>query len=477
MASYVRAKKEVDMLNGPLLGRLIRFSIPLILSGILQLLYNAADIIIVGQFEGVNAVGAVGATTSLNALFTNLAISISAGTSMCLSAQLGAKNRRAAFEYVHTAIITALVLGVGIGSIGFFLSRTMLVWTNTDAAILSDATLYLKICFCGMPANLLYNYAAAIIRNNGDTKSPLIYLSISGLLNVGLNILLVAAFHMGVAGVAVATVSSQALSALLCLFHLHRLPKEHPCHLFFNKIRFYNNKFIQMLKAGIPIALNGLAFSIANVTIYSNVNAFGVAATAGSAASSSVEGFTYIAMNAVGQATLIFVGQNRGAENWERVKRVVSISSILVVITGVVMAVVTFLFREPLLLAYLGEEGDALSFGVSRMICVLLPYFLCGLMEVFVSGSRGMGYSFWPMVITVSSVFGFRMLWIALALPPLYALIPDPFAQFRLLFLAFPISWLIACLPQCLYFSFVYRRTKKALSKELAEQKSSLSNF
>ena len=246
MLKALRGKREIDMLNGPILQRVILFAIPLVLANILQLLYNAADIIVVGQFNGIEAVAAVGSTTSLSNLFTNLAVSLSSGTSMCLSVQLGAKNHRESFEYAHTSIVTALLIGITIGCVGFFGAGSFLSLLKTDPAVIGESTRYLKIIFLGFPAAALDNYTASIIRTAGDTRSPLIYLALSGLCNVLLNLVFVAVFHMGVAGVATATVSSQVISATLCVRHLHRLPKEHPCHLYFSKLRFYSNKFFRI---------------------------------------------------------------------------------------------------------------------------------------------------------------------------------------------------------------------------------------
>ena len=462
MQKQAARRKEIDMLNGPILQRVILFAIPLILTNMLQLVYNAADIIVVGQFDGLEAVAAVGATTSLYNLFSNLSISLSSGTSMCLSVQLGAKNHKEAFEYTHTSVVTALVIGVLMGVLGFFTAEPLLRLLKTDPVILERSTLYLKIIFLGFPATLLYNYTANIIRTIGNTKSPLIYLAISGVANVALNVVFVAGFHMGVAGVAIATLSSQVLSAILCVRYLHRLPKEHPCHLYFTRLRMYNNKFARILNAGIPIALNSMAFSVANVTIQSSVNTFGVAGVSGSSSAASIEGFTYVAMNSVVQASLIFIGQNRGAGKYDRIKRIIFNNVLLVSAVGIVMGGATFLLARPLLSLYLGQGEDlAVAFGVNRMMCVLLPYFICGIMDTLIYCSRGLGASFWPMVFSISAVFGIRVLWVFLVLPYLSTIFTDVFVQYRILFLSYPISWFLSCIPQSIYLACRYKKMKR----------------
>lgn len=462
MQKQAARRKEIDMLNGPILQRVILFAIPLILTNMLQLVYNAADIIVVGQFDGLEAVAAVGATTSLYNLFSNLSISLSSGTSMCLSVQLGAKNHKEAFEYTHTSVVTALVIGILMGVLGFFTAEPLLRLLKTDPVILERSTLYLKIIFLGFPATLLYNYTANIIRTIGNTKSPLIYLAISGVANVALNVVFVAGFHMGVAGVAIATLSSQVLSAILCVRYLHRLPKEHPCHLYFTRLRMYNNKFARILNAGIPIALNSMAFSVANVTIQSSVNTFGVAGVSGSSSAASIEGFTYVAMNSVVQASLIFIGQNRGAGKYDRIKRIIFNNVLLVSAVGIVMGGATFLLARPLLSLYLGQGEDlAVAFGVNRMMCVLLPYFICGIMDTLIYCSRGLGASFWPMVFSISAVFGIRVLWVFLVLPYLSTIFTDVFVQYRILFLSYPISWFLSCIPQSIYLACRYKKMKR----------------
>ncbi|MBQ8907504.1 MAG: MATE family efflux transporter [Clostridia bacterium] len=462
MQKQAARRKEIDMLNDPILQRVILFAIPLILTNMLQLVYNAADIIVVGQFDGLEAVAAVGATTSLYNLFSNLSISLSSGTSMCLSVQLGAKNHKEAFEYTHTSVVTALVIGVLMGVLGFFTAEPLLRLLKTDPIILERSTLYLKIIFLGFPATLLYNYTANIIRTIGNTKSPLIYLAISGVANVALNVVFVAGFHMGVAGVAIATLSSQVLSAILCVRYLHRLPMEHPCHLYFTRLRMYNNKFARILNAGIPIALNSMAFSVANVTIQSSVNTFGVAGVSGSSSAASIEGFTYVAMNSVVQASLIFIGQNRGAGKYDRIKRIIFNNVLLVSAVGIVMGGATFLLARPLLSLYLGQGEDlAVAFGVNRMMCVLLPYFICGIMDTLIYCSRGLGASFWPMVFSISAVFGIRVLWVFLVLPYLSTIFTDVFVQYRILFLSYPISWFLSCIPQSIYLACRYKKMKR----------------
>lgn len=447
------------ILEGPLLPAIIAFVLPLIATSVLQLLYNAADIIVVGQFVGKEAVAAVGSTTSLVHLFTNVATSLATGASMCIAVRLGSGDKKESFHLTHTAIAAAAVIGIFLGIIGFFSASTLLRWMKTDPTVLDMSTLYLKIYFCGMPALLLYNLASAVIRTDGDTRRPLLYLAVSGLVNVVLNVLLVWLFHMGVAGVAIATVASEILSALLSIRRLTKLPQEHPCRLSLSKLRFYPGSFATILRAGLPVAIHGLMFNMANIVLQSNINVYGIDAVSGSSAAASIEGFTYVSMNAFAQATVIFVGQNRGAGQWDRIKKIIFTDLALVSFVGLFLSCLSVALARPLLAIYLGAEQQAISYGVTRLLWVVLPYFLCGVMDTLVGALQGLGSSFAPMVIAVFGVCGTRFLWFYTLYPLLCRLfVGDPHMQMGMLFLSYPVSWLLTLSIQGIDLFHLYRK-------------------
>lgn len=461
----MRKNREIDMINGPLFGKMILFVIPLILTSLLQLLYNAADIIVVGQFEGKAAVAAVGSTTAVVNLFTNAAISIATGASMCIAVQLGACERKNAGELTHTALLSSAVIGAVLGGICCAFSENILIWMDTDFAVLEMSTAYLRICFLGMPALLVYNLASAVIRTGGDTRRPLLYLAVSGLVNIALNIVLVAFFRMGVAGVAVATVASEVLSAFLSVLHLVRMPADNPCRLYFSRLRFYEGRFGAIMRASLPIAVHSLMFNLANIVLQTKVNIYGIDAISGSAAASSVEGFTYVAMNAFAQATIIFVGQNRGACKWDRVKKIVLMNFGLVTAVGLLFGGASYLLAHPILSIYLGGEEVAISYGITRLAWVILPYFLCGMMDTVVGGIQGLGSSFVPMLIAVFGICGSRFLWFYTAYPALFRVFEGrPHTQMGMLFFSYPLSWFLTLIAQAICFFCLYRRKKAAFS-------------
>ena len=313
-----RKARNIDMCTRPLLGKIILFSLPLIATGILQLLYNAADIIVVGQFSGHTAMAAVGSTGSLVNLVTNLFIGLSVGSLSAMSRWIGAGEKEKADRIVHTSIPVGVIGGVVVGVIGFFGAELFLKWMKTDVNVIDQATLYLKIYFVGMPFAMLYNFGAAILRACGDTKRPLIILSLAGLINVGLNLWLVAGFNMGVAGVAIGTTASQAISAVAVLWVLWRR-KGYGCFRF-KKMHVYTGALKEIVHIGLPAGVQGTIFSLSNVIIQSSINIFGDIAMAGNAAAASIEGFVYTAMNAVSQACLTFTAQNYGANKLKNIR-------------------------------------------------------------------------------------------------------------------------------------------------------------
>ena len=421
---------EIDMLNGPVLPRLLSFALPLMLSSMLQLTFNAADVIVVGRFEGDAALAAVGAPGALINLLINLFLGLSVGANVVVSQYFGAGSFKDTSESVHTSIAMSLVGGVLVGVVGYFLAGFFLGLMNTPGEVLPLATTYMRIYFLGMPANMLYNFGAAILRAVGDTRRPLTYLTVAGVVNVLLNLVFVIAFHMGVAGVALATIISQAISAILVILCLLRT--DGPIHLDLKRIRLYGDKALRIAKVGLPAGLQGMVFSISNVMIQSTINSFGKVAVAGNTTASNLESYIYVAMNSIYQAAITFTGQNVGARKYDRIARVTRDSLLAVFGIGVVLGGLLMLFKGTLFGIYTSDA--AVMAAASMRTNVIAPtYFLCGMMDTTVGLLRGMGASVTPMVVSIMGVCVLRIVWI-LAIYPM-----DP--TLTMLYISYPISW------------------------------------
>lgn len=447
-AAKVRKNKyEMDMCNGPLLGKIIIYAFPLILSGILQLLFNAADIVVVGRFAGNHALAAVGSTSSLINLLVNLFMGLSVGTNVLVASYYGGNKEHEISETVHTAIITALVGGFILVFVGFFLSRPLLTLMGTPADVIDHSVLYMRIYFAGMPVMLVYNYGSAVLRAVGDTKRPLYYLLSAGVVNVCLNLVFVIVFHMGVAGVALATVLSQVISASLIIRCLMKTDSSYKLEI--KKLRFSTDKFIRMMRIGIPAGLQGSIFSISNVLIQSSVNSFGSIVMAGNTAAANIEGFVYMAMNALYQTALSFTGQNMGAKNYKRIYKIMWICLGMVTVIGLVLGNAVYLFGDTLVGIY-SSDAEVIRYGVLRLLYISVPYFLCGLMDVMVGVLRGMGYAIMPMIVSLAGACGLRVLWIFTV-----------FAANRtlpVLYLSYPVTWTVTFLVHLTCFMIVKRK-------------------
>lgn len=442
---------EIDMCNGPLMRKIIMYCVPLALSGILQLLYNAADVIVVGQFSGKTALAAVGSTGSLINLVVNLLIGLSVGTSVCVANFYGAGRHKDLRETVHTSMLISVIGGVIVAIVGIVFARTFLGWMGSPDDVIDQATLYLRIYFAGMPLNMAYNFAAAILRALGDTRRPLYYLAISGAVNVLLNLLFVIVFNMGVAGVATATVISQAVSTVLivvCMIRSHGA-----IHLELRELRVHADKLWQIVRVGLPAGLQGTIFSISNVLIQSSINSFGSTAIAGNAASANLEGFMYTAMNSVYQAALSFAGQNMGAHKYTRLKKVLANCLTIVVAIGVGMGAIMFLLRYPLLKIYAPKDPQVVEYGIVRLEMFCLTYFTCGMMDVLVGQMRGMGYSIAPMIVSLVGVCGIRIGWIYTIFQQHHSLLS--------LYLSYPVSWVITGAVHFCAFLYLYSKVKR----------------
>lgn len=438
---------EIDMTNGPLVGKIIRFAIPLALSGILQLLFNAADIIVAGRFAGSQALAAVGSTSALINLIVNLFIGLSIGVNVLVARYYGAGNRKDLHETVHTAVLISIISGVVLVFIGILLARPLLELMATPEDVIDQSVLYMCIYFVGMPVMMLYNFGAAILRAVGDTQRPLYFLLIVGVVNVILNLFFVIVLHMGVAGVATATVISQCISAGLVLLCLVRSDTIYKVEL--KQLKIHKDKLLQMTKIGIPAGIQGATFSISNVLIQSSVNSFGSIAMAGSTAGGNIEGFVFTAMDSFTQAALSFTGQNYGAKKFHRITKVLWYNILLVTIVGLVLGIGAYLAGRPLLSIY-STDPQVIDYGLQRMLIVCTPYFTCGIMNVLVGAMRGLGSSLTPMVVSIFGVCVLRVVWIY----TVFAAAPS----FLMLFLSYPITWVATALIEAVCFYFIRKR-------------------
>ena len=437
----IRDSHTIDMCTGSLPRKMLRFAVPLILSSVLQLLFNAVDLIVVGQFVDDTAVGAVGSTGSLVSLVTNLFLGLSVGTNVLVARYVGSERDEDASETVHTSLCISVVSGIMLGFFGVIFARPMLVLMGSPANVIDQAALYLRIYFLGMPIMMLYNFGSAILRAIGDTKRPLYYLTAAGFVNVFMNLFFVLVLHRGVDGVAWGTVISQLLAAVLILRNLYR--SEHCCRLIPSKLRITPSKLAGIARIGIPAGIQGCIFSASNVLIQSSVNWFGDAAVSGSAAAANLEGFVYVSMNAFHHTGLSFTGQNYGARNYKRVRKTLLYGLLFVTLVGGTLGNLVVLLRVPLLHLYIKGE-EAISYGITRIFFINVLYFLCGTMDVTVGCLRGIGYSLIPMFVSLAGVCGFRVIWI--------------FTYFRahrtlsMLFISYPISWFFTFAIQLLVF-------------------------
>ena len=447
---------EIDMCNGPLLGKILRFSFPLIFSGVLQLLFNAADMVVVGKFAGKESLAAVGSTGSLINLLVNVFMGLSVGVNVLVARYYGANQEREVNDTVHTAITLSVVCGVFLSIIGIILAKPLLALMDTPADVIDLAALYMRVYFAGMPVMLLYNFASSILRAVGDTMRPLFFLTIAGVINVGLNLVFVICLHMDVAGVALATVISQACSAICVVICLMRDDASYKLNL--KKLTINKKITIQIARIGLPAGLQGAMFSISNVLIQSSINSFGSDTMAGNTAASNLEGFAYTAMNAFHQTAVSFISQNTGARKFKRCLKVLVQCCVLVTVIGGTMCALGLAFAEPLLHLYT-DEAVVMEYGLLRLNYILTTYFTCGLMDVLTGCVRGTGHSVLPMMVSLIGVCVFRVVWIFTVFEAYHTL--------ESLYLSYPISWIATAVVHFLCFLFIHRKNTKDVSCEL----------
>ena len=446
-----------NMLDGPLLPNIILYTIPIILTSLLQLLFNAADLVIVGRFCGSISVAAVGATGSITNLMVNFFIGLSVGAGVTVAHGLGSREDIVVHNTVHTALPMALLSGILLTIVGVALSETFLRLMGTPETVLPLSAVYMKIYFAGITFTMVYNFCASILRAAGDTKSPLVFLSIAGVVNVVLNVFFVTTLHMNVAGVALATTISQGISAVLVVMAL--MKRTDACRLELKKMRFHKIQLVKMLRIGLPAGMQSSLFSISNVMIQSSINSFGDVLMSGNAAAANIEGFVYASLNAFHQSAVNFIGQNAGARQYKRVSKTLTICLACVSVTGLVLGSLAYKFGPTLLSLYITDSQEAIRWGLVRMSCICLTYFICGMMDVSTGALRGLGESFIPMVISVLGVCGMRIGWIMtiFQIPAFHT----PLS----LYISYPISWGITFLCQMAAFLYVYKQhTKEARS-------------
>ena len=450
-----RQRYEIDMCSGAILPKLLQFTLPLMCSSILQLLFNAADIVVVGRFAGDNSLAAVGSNASLISLLVNLFIGLSVGANILAARYYGAGEKESLCQTVHTAMLLGLLSGCFLTVVGVLGARTILVWMQSPPEVLPLAAVYLRIYFLGMPATMLYNFGAALLRAVGDTRRPLYYLTVAGVVNVALNLFFVIVCHLDVAGVGIATVISQCISAALVVRCMMR--EQGAVHLELRQLRFFHPRMKQILYTGLPAGFQGVLFSLSNVMIQSSVNSFGSIVIAGNAAGANVGNFVYQAMNTFQQAITCFAGQNAGARKPGRIITSMKVCMFWAFSFGVVLGVLSCVFGRQLLSLY-STDPAVIAAGMERIVIVCGPYFLCGIMDVMTGVLRGIGYSLLPMIVSLLGACAFRILWVM----TVFAAAPST----TCLMLSYPVSWLLTFSVLVVIFCLLWRRLRRQYTPE-----------
>lgn len=440
---------EIDMCNGSIMDKLISFSIPLMLSGILQLLFNAVDIIVVGRFTGSQALAAVGSTTALINVFTNLFIGVSLGANVLAARFYASGRKKEMSETVHTSILFALLSGIVMVFVGLFFSRAALELMDTPADVIDQSALYMQIYFAGMPFFMLYNYGAAILRAVGDTKRPLFFLVIAGGGNAGLNLFLVIVLHLGVAGVAIATVIAQMISCILVLRCLYQSTGSYQLRI--SRLTLKWTYLKQIFQVGIPAGIQSTVINFSNVLLQSSVNSFGSVAMAGYTAANNIFGFLFAAVNSITQACMSFTSQNYGVGKWKRMDRVLLNCMLLTVIVSLVLGGGSYLFGPELLRIYTSDAA-VIQCGMEILLYTTVTYFMCEIMDLFPGALRGMGCSAVPMLLSVIGTVGTRVVWIFMVFPK--------YRSLDILFISYPASWLVTIALQVVCYYFVRKKVK-----------------
>ena len=440
------------MTEGAIFPKLVKFAVPLILSSVLQLLFNAADIVVVGRYAGDNSLAAVGSTSSMVNLLVNFFLGLGVGCNVVAANFLGAGKKEELNRTIHTTMVLSVIGGILLTVIGIVFSRQILILMASPEDVLPLSTLYLKVFFGGVTATVVYNFGAALLRAKGDTKRPLYILLIAGLINVVLNLIFVICFHMDVAGVAFATVLSQIFAAVCVILILTHEDEEF--RLDFKKLKIDRAILARIIKIGLPAGFQGMLFSFSNMIIQSSVNSFGAVMVAGNSAAQSIEGFVYISMNSFAQGTLTFAGQNMGAHKFDRIKRLIVIAEIVVIFVGLILGLSAFFFGHNLLGIY-SDNTEVVEAGMLRLSVILLTYFTCGMMDCMASAIRGVGHSVMPMIVTLVGACGLRMVYIFT-----FFQIPK-FHTFQSIFYSYPLSWIVTFLFLTASFLWIIKKIEK----------------
>jgi putative MATE family efflux protein len=465
------AKKQYNMTEGPLLGKMLRYALPLMATGLLQVLYNASDMIVVGRFSasGSFSMGAVGSCGPLINLIVNAFMGLSVGAGICVAQGIGAGRNKEVKDIVHTSLVGGLICGIFLAVFGFFMCKPLLNLMGTPEGTMVEAVPYMRAYFVGMPAMMVYNFLASALRSSGDTKRPLIILAISGLMNVGMNVVMVVCFGMGAVGVGIATTVAQYASAIMLLVYMCRY--DGVCKVRLRDARLIKENIASIVINGLPAGIQSVVFSISNVLIQSTINSYGDAVIAGSAAAGNIEGFIYIAMNSIYQTAMTFAGQNVGAEKIERVKRIGVIATLVVIITGLVIGGAALVFGDQLLSIYIQESDPALqevvmNAGKLRLEIISTTYFMCGVMEVLSGLMRGMGKPVIPMIVSILGSCVLRIVWIVTVCNIIF---PE---QIIYLYIAYPVTWIITssahlvCCIKTYKLMIAQRDSRRALTIE-----------
>lgn len=459
--SLVKEKKPMDMLSGPFKKKILLVALPLMLSGILQHLYSSADLIIAGQFsaDGKLAQAAISSTNSLVWLMLNLFMGFAVGVNVACARRIGAKDSEGTQKVVHTAISIGAIFGIFVAIIGVCLCRTVLVWMDSPENVIGLSTLYLRIYFCGMPFNFVYEFAASLLRAKGETKKPLIYLLISGAINVVLNVIFVIVFKMSVAGVAIATIISQFISMVLVLRCL--IKSNDDTKLYLNKLKIHVKEFKEILLIGLPAGIQGSMFSISNLIIQSSVNGFGDVFMAGNGNAASIESYLNVLVDSIVKASISFIGQNYGAKNKDNIYKIIKDALLFMTVFCLIASGIVYLFRYQLLSLF-NREAEVILAGLPRIYFNCLPYVVYGYMQLTVGFMRGLGKSVLPMVVSICGICVFRVLWVLIILPIYHTA--------NILFVSYPISWALTLAIQVICFTIIRKSVfEKMLRQENAE--------
>lgn len=453
-----KLRDPIDMCNGAIIPQMLRFCLPMMLTSVIQLLYNAADLIVIGKFAGDTALAAVGANSNLVSLLVNLIIGLSIGTNVVISQAIGAGEDKRARSLAHSAIVLAALSGLVLCAITFVFAETILMWMSTPAEVLPAAVLYLRVLACGFPFNLLYNFGSSVLRACGDAKRPLYFLLVCGAIKVSLNLFFVGFVRLEVAGVALATVISQVLSVVLVIYSLAHL--HNPCRLHRHDLKITKRDFIDILKIGLPAGIQSACFNLANVVIQSSINSFGTIAIAGNTAGYNLECFVFACVDAVSQTCLSFIGRNIGAKKYRRIPRIIGSALGIGISMTVLLSGMLVLFPD-FFLSFYTSDPAVIAVGTLRNYIVCVPYFLVPLLYVYSYSMRAMGYSLQPMLICVGGVCGVRLLFVFTLFRT------EQFHSLETLFLSFPISWLISFTAIFIAYQIVYRRLLKKAEEEI----------